>query len=172
MDQSSRLTIIEQLEFNRIMFESLLRDVKPEMYNWRQSDDKWSLLEILCHLFDEEREDFRTRLKLVLEDPEKDPPKIDPQGWVKSREYASWNYDETLNKFLNERDQSIDWLKSLTDKNWQQAYQHLHFGPMSGDLFLSNWLAHDYLHIRQITKFKFDYLGAISGEDLTYAGDW
>jgi hypothetical protein len=43
---------------------------------------------------------------------------------------------------------------------------------MTAMLFLSNWLAHDYLHIRQIIKLKFDYLEKMTGEGLSYAGDW
>ncbi len=43
---------------------------------------------------------------------------------------------------------------------------------MTAKMFLSNWLAHDYLHIRQITKLKYDYLKQLTNEDLNYAGNW
>jgi hypothetical protein len=33
-------------------------------------------------------------------------------------------------------------------------------------------MAHDLLHIRQITKLKYDYLKYLSGQGLSYAGDW
>jgi hypothetical protein len=39
-------------------------------------------------------------------------------------------------------------------------------------MFLHNWLAHDYLHIRQIIRIKYDYLKKTSGEILLYAGEW
>ena len=38
--------------------------------------------------------------------------------------------------------------------------------------FSPNWLAHDYLHIRQIIRLKFAYLQQLSKEDLSYAGNW
>ena len=39
------------------------------MIQWKQSENKWSMLEIICHLYDEEREDFRSRLaKILFED--------------------------------------------------------------------------------------------------------
>ena len=39
-------------------------------------------------------------------------------------------------------------------------------------MMLTNWLAHDYLHIRQIIKLKFDFLKDQSDEHLSYAGEW
>lgn len=38
--------------------------------------------------------------------------------------------------------------------------------------FLTNWLTHDYLHMRQIIKLKYDYLEQQSGEMIDYAGTW
>jgi hypothetical protein len=43
---------------------------------------------------------------------------------------------------------------------------------MSAGMLLANWLAHDYLHFRQITKLKYDYIKYRTGEDLAYAGTW
>ncbi|MEM6429633.1 MAG: hypothetical protein AAF708_10365 [Deinococcota bacterium] len=42
---------------------------------------------------------------------------------------------------------------------------------MSAQFFLENWLAHDYLHMRQVVKLKYDYLTA-DGVNLIYAGTW
>jgi hypothetical protein len=39
-------------------------------------------------------------------------------------------------------------------------------------MIFANWLAHDYLHIRQILRLKYEYLKSISEEDLSYAGEW
>jgi len=43
---------------------------------------------------------------------------------------------------------------------------------MSASLFLSNWLAHDYLHIKQIIALKYKFLEQFSGVSIKYAGDW
>ena len=164
--------IVKELKRNADAFKTLLDKLSEEQYLWKQNPDKWCLLEIICHLCDEEREDFRKRTKLVLESPELPLPKIDPVGWVKERKYTEQDYTKKLNEFPAEREKSIEWLTSLQNPNWENAYEHPKFGKMSAKLFLSNWLAHDYLHIRQITKLKYDYLKFISGEDLSYAGNW
>lgn len=143
-----------------------------EEYLWKSNFDKWCLLEIICHLYDEEREDFRARIRHVLETPTKPLPQFDPTEWVKERNYIDKNYTETIDKFLDERQKSIKWLNSLSNPEWENAYIHPKFGKMTAKMFLSNWLAHDYLHIRQIIKLKFDYLKGLSDETLNYAGDW
>lgn len=86
------------------------------------------------------------------------------------REYIQRNYDVMVNKFLEEREASIAWLNLLKNPNWNNIYQHPHMGALSAKLFLSNWLAHDYLHIRQIINLKYEYLKQHCGEDLRYAG--
>lgn len=164
--------IIKELERSKATFKTLLEGLSEEQYTWKQNPDKWCLLEIVCHLYDEEREDFLVRTKLVLESPELPLPKIDPIGWVKERKYIEQNYSEKLKEFLSEREKSIEWLNSLQNPKWVNAYDHPRLGMMTAKLFLSNWLAHDYLHFRQITKLKFHYLKHLSGEDLTYAGNW
>ncbi len=72
--------IIEELDKNRFVFENLLKNKNEEEYLWKPSPDKWCLLEIICHLYDEEREDFRARTKHTLETPNEPLPKIDPQS--------------------------------------------------------------------------------------------
>jgi hypothetical protein len=164
--------IINELDLNRKVYEGLLQDVPKEMISWKDDPKRWTLLEIVCHLHDEEKEDFRARLRSVIVDPTKALTAIDPQGWVKNRDYASQDYDLMLFKFLKQRKISIEWLNSLKDPKWKNFIVHKSLGEMSAELFLSNWLAHDHLHFRQIIKLKFDYLTHLSDQDLSYAGDW
>jgi len=164
--------IINGLSGNRNVFKELLSGLTEDIYLWKPNPEKWCLLEIVCHLYDEEREDFRARTKHVLETPTEPMPPIDPQGWVEARNYIQQNYQDKLNDFLLEREQSVKWLQSLYNPRWSNAYEHSKFGKMTAKMFLSNWLAHDYLHIRQITKLKYDYLKQLANEDLGYAGNW
>jgi len=164
--------IIEQLQKNKDVFNNLLKDKNEAMFLWKQSPDKWNLLEIVCHLYDEERNDFRYRIQWVLNKPNQVPPPIDPQGWVKEHNYREQDYNVMLESFITERTQSINWLKSLEHVNWNNSFEHSKLGTLSAKHFLANWLAHDYLHIKQILKLKFDYLKHQSGESLDYAGVW
>ncbi len=164
--------VIDQLDQHQSLFKALLKDLDTPMILWKQTPEKWCLLEIVCHLYDEERNDFRCRTQLVLEKPNDTPPPFDPIEWVTKHRYLEQDYHQMLNKFLNERQQSLKWLKSLKSPKWDNSYRHPQRGLQSATHFLDNWLAHDYLHIRQIIKLKFDYLKQQSSSNLDYAGKW
>jgi len=164
--------IIEQLDLNKNVFRSLFEGIGKDQIIWKPLPEKWCLLEIVCHLYDEEREDFRARVKHTLEIPGEAMPQIDPQGWVTSRKYMERNFQEMVAKFLAEREDSVHWLKSLSNPPWDNIYQHPKAGAMSAEMFLSNWLAHDYLHFRQITFTKYQYLKNHFDTRYDYAGDW
>jgi hypothetical protein len=164
--------IINELSRNKEVFKDLLLGIDKSEYLWKSMPDKWCLLEIICHLFDEEREDFRARIFHLLKNPELPLSQIDPNGWVQERVYIQQNYSEKLNDFLKERERSVKQLQTLTNPRWDNEYNHPIFGKMTPKMILSNWLAHDYLHLRQILKLKFEYLKSISDETLNYAGEW
>lgn len=164
--------IIQQLELNRAVFQSLLTGKQADEYNFKPDKQSWSILEILCHLIDEEREDFKTRVRNTLTTPLKQPPAIDPTGWVESRKYAQQVFAERLEVFLTERRQSIKWLRSLENPMWKNTYQHPEAGLMTAYSLLANWLAHDYHHIRQINRRSYEFLKKKSSVSLVYAGEW
>ena len=169
MDQSK---IIDELSRNREVFRSLLTDTQPDEFSWKPRPDKWCLLEVVCHLYDEEREDFKARVKHCLENPEDELASIDPVGWVTARKYLEQNFEEKLDTFLSERGTSIKWLESFENPQWQNAIDHPKLGKMSAKQFLSNWLAHDFIHIRQIIKIRYAYLDEYGSDSLKYAGNW
>ncbi len=166
------MKVIDQLQKNKSVFESLLKDVQPELITWRPKLEKWCLLEIVCHLYDEEQFDFRYRTQWVLEQPNVLPPPFNPLDWVIDHKYMEQDYNSMVTKFLNEREASITWLKELKNPNWDNSYIHPKLGKTTAKHYLDNWLAHDYLHLRQIVKQKFDYLNSQTNENLKYAGIW
>ena len=163
---------IAELSRNQAVFKELLQGIPEDKYCWRWHKDKWNLLEIICHLYDEEREDFRARTKSVLENPKALLTPFNPNLWVKDRNYAQKDYNKMLAAFLDERQASIDWLNSLNNPNWENAFIHPKKGPLSAAFFLSNWVVHDYLHIRQILNLEYKYVQEKTGHMLDYAGNW
>jgi hypothetical protein len=164
--------IIAELERNHAVFRSLLVDLPQELVQWRPSPEKWTILEIVCHLRDEESEDFRLRTKMTLENPDLAPPSIAPESWVLERTYAQQDYATVVREFLQAREMSIQWLRSLEQPQWENAWVHPKAGPLKASFFLQNWLAHDYLHLKQILQRKFNYLQEASQHVLDYAGTW
>lgn len=165
-------SIINELDLNRAVFDSLLRNAPPEQIRWKPSPHKWSLLEVVCHLHDVEHLDFRSRISSVLENPTAPWPPINPLEWVVERMYLEQNMLVMLDKFLAERTSSVSWLRSLESPSWNNVYQHPKEGPLSARLLLHSWLAHDYFHFRQIARLKYAFLRETGGQPLDYAGPW
>ena len=163
---------INELKVNMTVGQNLLSIQTYDQATWKPDQDKWCLLEIVCHLVDEEVLDFRTRLNTALY-PDKNPfVPIDPVGWVTEKEYIKQDYQAKVNTWVRERETSIDWLNSLRGVDWNSFLIHDKLGEMSAHLFLENWLAHDYIHLRQIIRTKRAYLDQLGTEDLSYAGKW
>ena len=164
--------IIDQLAENAKLFETLLKTVDEDHSKWKLNDNKWSILEIVCHLRDEEIEDFRTRVRCTLNDPGTTPPAIDPESWPKDRKYIEQSFESVVASFLREREGSVLWLHTINGADWDQGWEHPRLGLQTARHYLENWLAHDYLHLRQIIRVKYDYLEARKGSNLSYAGKW
>ncbi len=140
---------IRSLEKSGTLIVRFFTGLEDDTARWKEEPHRWSLLEILCHLHDEERLDFRKRIELTLRDPAIDWPSIFPGRWVAERDYNSMNVDHTLIKYRHEREKSIEWLRSLTGADWDRAKTHPKLGILrAGDLLVS-WIAHDLVHIRQ-----------------------
>src|SRR5436190_23982014 len=113
--------VISQLDTNAGVFNEILKNIPPELLTWKSQPEKWSLLEIVCHLHDEEIEDFRARLKHVLETPAEPLPAIDPVAWVTERNYLKQDFSNQVRKFTLERSNSIAWLRSLVNPKFENA---------------------------------------------------
>ena len=163
--------IKEHLQVNGVVFRHLFQGVSNEQARWKPGKQRWSILEVINHLYDEEREDFRKRLALVLNNPRESWPPIDPEGWVVQRRYNERNLLQSLHNFFEERKKSLLWLNKLASPDWQATHHHPRMGPMSAELILVNWLAHDLFHIRQVTDLQFAYLAeTVKPVSLNYSG--
>lgn len=146
--------------------------VTAEQARWKPDAESWSILEVVNHLVDEEREDFRARLKHILERTEGMPPQIDPQGWVTARAYNQRNLEASVQNFLQERGASLTWLRSLSNPDWETAIEGPFGRITAGDMFAS-WLAHDLLHLRQLVELRYLYhKQGVAPYAIGYAGEW
>lgn len=162
-----------RLEADGEVFRRLLEGVSGEQARWKPTAAEWSLLEVLNHLADEERDDFRTRLDLTLHHPGREWPPIDPPAWAVERRYNERDPDDSLADFLRERAHSVEWLRGLGAFAADAAYEHPMLGTITASDLLHSWLAHDLLHIRQMARLHHQFLVSRSSPDAAaYAGSW
>jgi hypothetical protein len=154
------------------LIRQLLTGMTPDDARFKPGADWWSMLEVVCHLYDEEREDFRQRLDIILHRPGDAWPPIDPVGWVTARRYNERDMPHMLERFLTERRQSLEWLRSLTSPRWEAEYP-TPFGAMKAGDMLSSWVAHDHLHMRQLVELRRHRVVRLTQPyEVRYAGEW
>ena len=165
-------TLYQELAYGADIIPALVRGVTPAEAQVRPTPESWSILEVIGHLIDEERHDFRQRVDLTLNHPGEEWPPIHPGAWVTERKYNERDLGQSLNEFLAERRQSLAFLKGLTSPNWDAT--HLSpFGERKAGGLLVSWVAHDHLHIRQLVELKRLKVEQIAlPYDISYAGEW
>ena len=180
--------LYQELQNSTEMIRALLAGVEPEAARLKPSAESWSILEVVCHLYDEEREDFREHLDFILSTStstrsvrrlkadfhrqKEEWHVIDTEGWVTGRKYNEQNFAEMQEKFFVEREKSLAWLKGLQNPDWAKTYTTPYRTMSAGEMFAC-WVAHDNLHIRQLVELRRMRLENITKPyNLEYAGDW
>lgn len=164
--------LIEELARGGELISQLAAGLTPAEARFKPKPESWSILEVICHLYDEEREDFRQRLDFMLHRPAETWPPTDPMGWVAARKYNERDLAEMVAKFEAERQKSLAWLKSLSNPNWEAAYT-APFGVIKAGDIMGSWVAHDQLHLRQLVELRrARALRLIAPYEVRYAGEW
>ena len=164
---------IIRFSHNATVITNLVQDVSLAQARWKPLPDDWSILEVINHLYDEEREDFRQRVDLLLFQPEMAWPPIDPNGWVTTRHYNERELSTSLANFLQERQKSLEWLRGLLEPDWESGCIAPWGGKMRAGDMLAAWLAHDFLHIRQLNELHYAYWREMADPySVRYAGEW
>ena len=161
-----------QMAENAVRIRALVRGVSEQQARWKPDPASWSILEVVNHLLDEERQDFRVRLDYTLHRPGEPWLPIDPGGWVSERKYNEKDLEASLDGFLSEREASLAWLRELVAPNWEATHE-TSFGPIAaGDIFAA-WVAHDLLHMRQLVELHWAYMTVeLKPHRVDYAGTW
>jgi uncharacterized damage-inducible protein DinB len=167
MDVTALRTHLERLPD---AVEALVRGCSEEEWRWRPAEGGWSLIEIVGHLLAEEVDDFRARLRALLEDPEGPWPALDPEGAVREGRFQDLDPATTLERLRQERAASLAWLRGLATPRWENARPTRH-GPLHAGDLLCSWAAHDARHLAQIAR-RLHGLSARAGAPFSvlYAG--
>ena len=165
--------LIDRLDrFGRAL-RPLASVVSPEDARWKPDPKSWSVLEIVCHMADEEAGDFRLRTFQTITDPAQAWPGIDPEGWAVERKYNERDLGNELSRFEAERRASVDRLRVLANPSWDNSYRHPMLGNIRAGDLLCAWAEHDALHARQIAKRMHQLTQRDAGKYRTdYAGEW
>ena len=155
-----------QMAANAERIRALVAKVDADQARWRPQPDAWSILEVVGHLLDEERCDFRAILDVLLLHPDTELP------GVEHRRIAG-HLEELLARFLAAREDSLAWLRTLEAPNWEAPYETW-FGHFTAADICAAWVAHDLLHMRQLVELQWAYTTTVvlAPHRVDYAGPW
>ena len=138
-----------ELERLPAVLEAMLADLDDALWRARPASKEWSPVEIVCHLRDEETEDFGMRVRAIL-DGVREYARIDPERWAVERRYHEADPRAALAALLARRAASLAFLRHVEPQRLTRVIEHPRVGPMSGLDFVAAWVAHDRLHLAQL----------------------
>ena len=142
--------ILPQYSGNIAALHGLLAEAKPHQWLQRPDPHEWSILQILCHLWNSEVPVHRARLQAILD--ERDPFIAAPPPPGPDIPPCHEDGYEALRRFQQEREGTMRLLSALTPSQWERTARHSIFG-MTTMLEMAHFTAqHDRLHITQLCQ--------------------
>jgi hypothetical protein len=132
-----------------MLLELLVGELDEATWRARPVPGEWAPVEIVCHLRDEETEDFGARVRLILEGGTRFELN-DPKRLAVDRQYHQANPSDALAAFRARRMTSLHLLASVAPARLLGTAERPNGGRLSGLDLLASWVAHDRLHLQQL----------------------
>jgi hypothetical protein len=151
MTDGSALVIESRRELARYpaLLGSLLAGLDASTWRARPAPDEWAPVEIVCHLRDEEAEDFGARVRVILAGGDRFEP-IDPERWAVERQYREADPAAALLAFRRLRAENLALLADARAEDLGRAVAQPSGELLSGLDLVVAWVTHDRLHLHQI----------------------
>ena len=137
--QSSALKIVEEL----------IAGVPEQVLRQRPAPDKWSIVEILAHLADDELA-TSWRYRQMIEGSGCALAAFDQVEWARIGDYRTWDASDALHLFRLLREANLRMLKRLTGEEWERFGVHAERGKISVRDLVRHMAGHDVNHLDQI----------------------
>lgn len=162
---------IEILERTPQTLEALLTGLSLEWIHSNEGDGTWNATEVIGHLIEGEKNDWITRIKIILNDGEKTTfPKFDMHAHL--QESSQKPIEQKLNEFKELRTQKISALRELVDPEVHLKLSGVHpaLGVVKLSELLATWVVHDLTHIAQIVRVMAERYRDDVGPWIQYLG--
>lgn len=149
------------LKATPVRLKLALKGLSKKLSLWSPAPGKWSILEIVCHLRDMEREAYRDRYQRVLTAADGTEPTLpDVDGDVVSleRDYTNARLSEALREWTALRKETLRLLRGVKASQWRLAGIHETAGRLTlTDLLIRHVVGNDEAHLAQIDAIKLRY---------------
>jgi hypothetical protein len=155
MEDFERRRYFETLAATPQALKAALKGLPKKLLLWTPAPGKWSILEILCHLRDMEREAYIERYTRILSEDEPKLPDINGESLAVVRAYRSQRAPEVLRDWVALRRQTLQLLRKTGKAQWARAGIHETAGRLTmEDLIKRHAVGNDEAHLGQIDAIK------------------
>jgi uncharacterized damage-inducible protein DinB len=130
---------------------TLIKDLSSEELARRPRDNKWSIVEILAHLAEDELTST-WRYRQMIEHDGITLEGFDQDLWAELGRYSAWSASEALQMFRLLREANLRMLASLRPEQWERTGNHSERGKLTVRDLARHMAAHDINHIKQIEE--------------------
>ena len=152
---NERARHLETLAATPAALKAALRGVPRKLLLFTPAPGKWSILEILCHLRDMEREGYLERYTRILAENEPRLPDLNGDALAIERDYRGQKAGDVLRDWARLRRESLRLLKKSKPEQWRRAGIHETAGRLTiDDLVVRHAVGNDTAHLAQIDAVK------------------
>ena len=168
MTDRERAALLHIVAETPARLKAALKGVPKKLLIWSPGPGKWSILEIVAHMRDMERDAYLTRYRRILAEDNPTLPDLDGDALAIRDDYRGMKLPELLRDWLKARKECLRLLKSVKGSRWERIGTHETAGPLSmDDLLRRHAMGNDEAHLGQIEGIKkraaaFDALEASS----------
>lgn len=158
MEDFERRRYFETLAVTPQALKAALKGLPKKLLLWTPAPGKWSILEILCHLRDMEREAYIERYTRILAEDEPRLPDVNGEALAILRAYRAQKAPEVLRDWIALRRQTLQLLRKTGKAQWARAGVHATAGRLTmEDLIRRHAVGNDEAHLGQIEAIKRRY---------------
>ena len=129
----------------------LIEGVPPAKLKQPPVSGKWSVLQIIAHLAEDELASS-WRYRQVLEHDGPELIAFDQELWARLGDYSSWEPADALAMFRLLRQANLGMFARLTPQQWERCGTHTERGKVTMRELCRHMAAHDINHIEQIRR--------------------
>jgi hypothetical protein len=155
LDERERASLIGGLRSSPARLRAALKGLPKAVASWTPSPGKWSILEIVCHLRDMERDAYLERYRRIVAEERPQLPDVDGDRYALEKDYRSQKLADALREWTRLRRETLKLLGSLKRDQWARTGVHETAGPLSmADLLRRHAVGNDEAHIGQVEAIK------------------
>jgi len=127
----------------------LIHGIPVQQLSGRPEPGKWSIIEILAHMAEDELVSS-WRYRQMIEHDGEVLHGFDQDLWARLGNYGEWSASEALDLFRLLRNANLRMLRALSPEEWERSGNHMERGRITVRELARHMAAHDINHILQI----------------------